>query len=88
MGDFKNKIRKENMDIIANTNCGKIRGKKVKENILRFTGIPFATPPVGELRFKAPVGPEPWSEVKDTTEFGPTSIKPYEIGRASCRERV
>ena len=35
------------MDIIANTTCGKVKGIKVKENILRFTGIPFAKPPVG-----------------------------------------
>ena len=64
------------MDIIANTNCGKIRGVKVKGNILRFTGIPFVKPPVGALRFKAPVDPEPCTGIKDTTEFGPVSIQP------------
>lgn len=66
------------MDIIANTHCGKIEGIKVKENVLRFTRIPYAKPPVGELRFKAPVEPEPWTEIKDTTEFGPASIQPYD----------
>jgi len=72
------------MDIIANTSCGKIKGKKVTENVLRFTGIPFAKPPVGELRFKAPVDPEPCTGVKDTTEFGPASIQPYdEVEKAS-----
>jgi len=35
------------MDIIANTNYGKIRGLKVKGNVIRFTGIPYAKPPVG-----------------------------------------
>jgi len=66
------------MDIIANTNYGKIRGIKVKDNVLRFTGVPYAKPPVGALRFKAPVEPEPWTEIKDTTEFGPASIQPYD----------
>ena len=70
------------MDIIANTNCGKIRGLKVKENVFRFTGIPYAKPPVGALRFKAPVDPEPWTGIKDTTEFGPVSIQPYDEGEA------
>ncbi len=71
------------MDIIANTNCGKIRGLKVKGNVLRFTGVPYAEPPVGALRFKAPVDPEPWTEIKDTTEFGPTSIQPYDEGEVA-----
>ena len=70
------------MDVIAKTNCGKIRGLKVKGNVLRFTGIPYAKPPDGALRFKAPVDPEPWTGVKDTTEFGPASIQPYDEGEA------
>ncbi len=70
------------MDIIANTNYGKIRGIKVRENVLRFTGIPFAKPPVGVLRFKAPVDPEPWTGIKDATEFGPVSIQPYDEAEA------
>ena len=73
------------MDIIANTNYGKIRGIKVKENVLRFTGIPFAKPPVGALRFKAPVDPEPWTGIKDAIEFGPASIQPYDEGEAISR---
>ncbi len=70
------------MDIIANTNGGQIRGLKIKGNVLRFTGIPYAKQPVGALRFKAPVDPEPWIEIKDTTEFGPVSIQPYDEGEA------
>jgi len=66
------------MEIVANTSYGKIKGIKVKESIFRFTGIPFAKPPVGELRFKAPVDPEPWTGIRDATEFGPASIQPYD----------
>jgi para-nitrobenzyl esterase len=36
----------------------------------RFLGIPFARPPVGELRWKAPVPNQPWEGVRDATAFG------------------
>ncbi|MDF2444136.1 MAG: para-nitrobenzyl esterase, partial [Subtercola sp.] len=33
-------------------------------------GIPYARPPVGELRFRAPRAPEPWFGVRDARSFG------------------
>ncbi len=34
-----------------------------------YKGIPYAKPPVGELRFHAPVEPEPWEGVREAKEF-------------------
>jgi para-nitrobenzyl esterase len=42
----------------------------------RFLGIPFARPPVGELRWKAPVPNEPWDGVRDATAFGASCAQP------------
>ncbi|WP_128637311.1 carboxylesterase family protein [Streptomyces sp. C] len=36
-----------------------------------FRGIPYARPPVGALRFAAPVTPERWEGVRAACEFGP-----------------
>ncbi|GAA1955846.1 carboxylesterase/lipase family protein [Agromyces allii] len=38
-----------------------------------FLGIPFAEPPVGALRFAAPVPKAPWEGVRDALEFGATA---------------
>lgn len=51
---------------------GKLRGVINKSvlgsSYIAFTGIPFAAPPVGSLRFKDPQPPEPWSGIKDTSK--------------------
>ncbi|XP_026319327.1 juvenile hormone esterase-like [Hyposmocoma kahamanoa] len=36
-----------------------------------FKGVPYAEPPVGPLRFKAPQPPKPWSGIRKATEHGP-----------------
>jgi len=47
---------------------GILQGKELEECLL-FAGVPFAKPPVGQLRFKGPVDPECWEGVYDATEF-------------------
>ena len=47
-----------------------------------FKGIPFAAPPVGPLRWKAPQPPAKWDGVKETTMFGPRCMQGGGGGRA------
>ncbi|KAF5299075.1 hypothetical protein FQR65_LT09433 [Abscondita terminalis] len=53
---------------------GKILGKIAKDydggEYYSFRGIPYAKPPIGSLRFKAPLPAEPWEGIKDATEDG------------------
>ena len=57
-------------DQIVATTAGKVRGIE-KMGCLQFRGIPFAAPPVGELRWKPPQPHAAWDGVRDATEFGP-----------------
>ncbi|XP_056640905.1 uncharacterized protein LOC130447884 [Diorhabda sublineata] len=61
-------------EIVVNTDVGKIRGKLQRDYhdgiFYSFSGIPYAKPPIGELRFKAPEAAEPWEGVRDGTKEG------------------
>ena len=41
-----------------------------------FKGIPYAAPPVGDLRWKAPQPVTPWTEPRACTAFGPACPQP------------
>jgi para-nitrobenzyl esterase len=40
-----------------------------------FKGIPFAQPPVGQLRWKPPVSPRKWDGVRTAAKFGPRAMQ-------------
>lgn len=64
------------------TSYGALRGIQ-RGGHLAFLGVPYAQPPVGELRFMAPQAPAPWSGVRDALAFGssapqdPLAVPPY-----------
>ncbi len=50
---------------------GKVQGKLINEGKVRaFLGIPFAAPPVGDLRWKAPEPAPKWKGVRDAMHYG------------------
>lgn len=57
---------------------GRISGEE-EDGIRRWLGIPYAAPPVGDLRFAAPAPVVPWSGVRDATDPGPTA--PHHDGK-------
>ncbi|HEU4430985.1 MAG TPA: carboxylesterase family protein, partial [Myxococcota bacterium] len=59
-------------NLIASTRSGPVRGRE-KNGVLLFAGIPYAAPPVGERRFRAPEPPDDWREIREATRFGPAA---------------
>ena len=60
--------------IEVETGAGRLRGRRVG-GVDVFRGIPFAAPPVGSLRFKAPQPPQPWVGTRDAFESGPVAMQ-------------
>ena len=59
---------------LVETRQGKVEGVE-QGGIHVFKGVPFAAPPVGELRWRAPQPPEPWAGVRSAAEFGASSLQ-------------
>lgn len=65
---------------------GTIEGNyDTKTGIQKYFGIPFAKPPMGALRWKAPQKPDNWTGVKPTKEFGPRPMQRLVFGDMNSR---
>jgi len=58
------------------TTLGKVHGKTINDGKVRaFLGLPYAAPPVGNLRWRAPQPPEKWKGTRDATQYGAHCIQ-------------
>ena len=55
---------------IIKTDLGTLRGVN-QGGVASFKGIPFAAPPLGEFRWRAPQPVKPWEGERDASEYGP-----------------
>lgn len=59
---------------VVETVCGKVRGIG-RDGIALFRGIPYGKPVDGEARFLPAEKAEPWEEILDCTQNGPTAMQ-------------
>ncbi len=70
----------------AITEHGVIEGNyNTHTNIQTYFGVPFAKPPVGDLRWKAPQPLDSWEGVKETKKFGPRPMQTMVFGDMKSR---
>ena len=61
---------------IINTSFGLVRGKpSVVPGVNEWLGIPYASPPIGSLRWKPPVPPASWNGTLNATSFSAACLQ-------------
>lgn len=63
------------MILKAATKYGVLQGVRSNAGYALFRGVPYAAPPVGELRWRPPQDPEPWEGVRMADTFGPACMQ-------------
>ncbi|MCY3971761.1 MAG: carboxylesterase family protein [Acidobacteria bacterium] len=58
------------------TESGVLEGATLPSGVLKFSGIPYAAPPVGDLRWKAPQPIATWEGSRDATVFSASCWQP------------
>jgi para-nitrobenzyl esterase len=65
------------MSTVVETAYGPVRG--VDDGVVTsWKGVRYAAPPAGDLRWRAPQPPEPWTEIADASALGPVCPQPVE----------
>jgi para-nitrobenzyl esterase len=65
----------------AQTTLGTANGVMTEDGVVAFLGMPFAKPPVGDLRFRPPVAIDAWDGPIEASGFGPACPQPLETGQ-------
>ena len=60
---------------------GYVRGVVVGD-VASFRGIPYAAPPVGEMRWRMPQPVKPWKGVLSADKFGPACMQPDDMPKS------
>lgn len=60
---------------VVSSSAGSVRGEAAG-SVNIFRGIPYARPPVGELRWRPPLPAPRWRDVRDATQYGAACMQP------------
>jgi len=69
-----NRAKPDQGAALVKVDTGQLQGVEA-DGVISFKGIPFAAPPVGELRWRPPQPTPKWTGVRQAAEFGPSCMQ-------------
>jgi para-nitrobenzyl esterase len=66
---------------VVKTDSGFVRGVTA-DRVISWKGIPYAAPPIGSLRWRAPQPVKPWTVVRDANQFGPACMQTDDVPKS------
>ena len=69
-----NRTKPDRSSAVVRVDSGQLQGVEA-DGVISFKGIPFAAPPVGELRWRPPQVTPKWTGVGQAKEFGPSCMQ-------------
>jgi Carboxylesterase type B len=80
MNNYERRVNMYHFDLAyTETSQGVLHGNILENGIKEFRGIPYALPPVGELRWKPPVKSDSWRGIKEAVLFGGEAVQGEDI---------
>lgn len=71
-------VRNDGFPVRTTVAQGELEGiHSTVTDIKHYLGVPFAAPPVGNLRWRAPQAPANWTGVREAKAFGPRSVQKF-----------
>ena len=61
---------------------GSLAGKLEAGGVVAFKDIPYALPPIGNLRWRPPMPANPWHGIRQAKDFGPSCVQPIPRGKS------
>jgi para-nitrobenzyl esterase len=62
------------LDPVVRTENGVVRGEALADGFA-FRGLPYAAPPIGQLRWRAPQPPASWAGIRDATQYASSCLQ-------------
>jgi para-nitrobenzyl esterase len=70
---------------VVETSYGALHGL-TDDGAMVWRGIPYAAPPVGDLRWRAPEEPAAWDGVREATAYGPSTTSTRTVSSSTSRD--
>ncbi len=71
--------------VVVQTEAGTVKGVE-RRGVRSWRGIPYAAPPVGDLRWRAPQPTVPWADVREASDFGADCLRAPSTATAPTSE--